>query len=209
MTPEDISAAKEGIRRQTWDRLEAAGVVPPGVHGYIPDFEGTDQAAERLAELPTWRTARVVFTTPDRAQRPVRDRALAEGKLVYMAVPKLAEDPPFVLLDPGAVGVRRHAATHQIATRIGRRVSPGQMHPIDLAICGSVVVNLRGQRLGKGGGYLDREVLAITRGRRRDFPLATTVHQLQVLDRPLPTTRKDARIDLIVTPSEAHVVHRT
>jgi 5-formyltetrahydrofolate cyclo-ligase len=207
MTPKDISAAKEGIRRRAWDRLEAAGVVPPGVHGYIPDFDGTDRAAERLAELPLWKTARVVFATPDRAQRPVRARALAEGKIVYMAVPRLLEDPPFVLLDPGVVGNPPTAATHQIATRIGRRVSPDQMQPIDLAVCGSVVVNRRGQRLGKGGGYLDREVIEITKGRQKIFPIATTVHQLQVLDHPLPTTQKDTLIDLIVTPSETHVVH--
>jgi hypothetical protein len=37
---------------------------------------------------------------PDKAQRAVRARALIEGKVLYMAVPRLADQLPFYLLDP-------------------------------------------------------------------------------------------------------------
>ena len=55
---------------------------------------GADKAADRLAELPEWQSATIVKAVPDTAQQPVRARALNEGKLVYMAVPKLAEQSP-------------------------------------------------------------------------------------------------------------------
>jgi 5-formyltetrahydrofolate cyclo-ligase len=50
--------------------------------------------------LPVWHAARTVKAVPDKAQLPVRARALTEGKLVYMAVPRLADALPFFLLDP-------------------------------------------------------------------------------------------------------------
>ncbi len=37
---------------------------------------------------------------PDAVQWSVRQRALQDGKVVYMAVPRLAAAEPFLLLDP-------------------------------------------------------------------------------------------------------------
>jgi 5-formyltetrahydrofolate cyclo-ligase len=71
----------------------------PGRTGTSPSFVGADHAAERLAAVPAWKSARVIKVNPDKAQLPVRARALADGKTVYMAVPKLAAEKPFYLLD--------------------------------------------------------------------------------------------------------------
>jgi 5-formyltetrahydrofolate cyclo-ligase len=70
------------------------------VAGKIPNFLGAEAAADRLAALPAWETTRVVKANPDKAQRAVRARALTEGKVLYMAVPRLADELPFYLLDP-------------------------------------------------------------------------------------------------------------
>ncbi len=51
---------------------------------------------------------------PDKAQLPVRARALTEGKIVYMAVPRLAEEKPVDLIVCGSVAVNRHG------TRLGK-----------------------------------------------------------------------------------------
>jgi hypothetical protein len=40
------------------------------------------------------------MVAPDRAQQPVRERALSDGKLLCMPVPKLAEDPRFTPSNP-------------------------------------------------------------------------------------------------------------
>ena len=67
--------------------------------GKIPNFLGAEAAADQLAALPAWATARVLKANPDKAQRAVRARALTEGKVLYMAVPRLADELPFYLLD--------------------------------------------------------------------------------------------------------------
>ena len=85
-----IGRAKQSVRRRVWDLLEREGAAPIGVHGHIPDFTGKEDAAARLAALDVWKQARVIKCNPDRAQLPVRVRALQEGKLLYMAVQRLA-----------------------------------------------------------------------------------------------------------------------
>lgn len=93
--------SKQSVREHIWARLEGASVVEAGVRGHIPDFMGSAAAANLLAGLRAWQTAQVVQVVPDRAQYPVRVRALRDGKLLYMAVPRLDEVRPFYCLDPG------------------------------------------------------------------------------------------------------------
>ena len=104
----------------------------------------------------------------------------------------------------------RQAASISGAARHGRPVSIGQMRSVDLVVCGSVAVNRKGQRVGKGGGYSDLELaLLIERGPIGDATvIVTTVHPLQVLDEDLPETDHDFRVDLIMTPEEVIRVSR-
>jgi 5-formyltetrahydrofolate cyclo-ligase len=201
MTP--VGQVKQAIRERVWSRLELAGAVEPGVAGYIPDFQGTDQAAGRLAGLSVWKQADVIQVVPDRAQLPVRLRALQAGKLLYMAVPGLAGAEPFYLLDPHRLAVDPAAAAdREIAARVASQVGPDKMQPIDLIVCGSVAVNRHGARLGKGAGYSDIEVALLAEAGLigEHTTIATTVHELQVLDEELPEQGQDFRIDLIATP---------
>lgn len=202
----DIDRKKQQAREKVWRHLEQSGVaLPPGAHGRIPNFLGADRASARLAELPKWRQARVIKSNPDKAQLPVRLQALSDRKLLYMAVPKLAEIRPFYLLDPSNLG----APPSTIVTGAGAAahastVDIEQMQPIDVVVCGSVAVNRNGARVGKGAGYSDIEVaLLIEAGLIAPATLlVTTVHELQVLDDPLPESPHDFSVDLIVTPNE-------
>ena len=90
-----VQAAKQAARERVWEHLERSGAAPPpGAYGRIPIFERADAAADRLTRLPEWHAARIVTANPDWAQMPVRTRALAAGKIVYMAVPRLAGEYP-------------------------------------------------------------------------------------------------------------------
>ena len=198
-----VGQTKQAIRERVWSQLEQAGVVPPGVAGYIPDFQGTTQAALRLAALPVWELAQVIEVVPDRAQLPVRVRALEAGKLLYMAAPRLAEDEPFYMLDPHHLGVEPTlAADRAVAARTAPLAGPEDMPTIDLIVCGSVAVNHDGVRLGKGAGYSDLEVALLAEAGviGEHTAIATTVHELQVLDEELPEQGHDFRVNLIVTP---------
>jgi 5-formyltetrahydrofolate cyclo-ligase len=197
--------AKHAIRQRMWTLLEQEHAAPPGVHGHIPAFLGADVAADRLATLQLWQAAQVIKAVPDRALLPVRARALAEGKLVYMAVPKLAENKPFFLLDPTTLTVPpAKAASSKVAGTIARRVGVDEMRPVDLIACGSVAVNRKGVRLGKGAGYSDIEVALLQEAGLigPKTVIVTTVHSLQIVDEDLPETEHDFSVDLIVTPDE-------
>src|SRR2546430_647805 len=123
-----VDQQKQRIRERVWTLLERERAVPPGVHGRIPAFFGAEQAAERLAALPVWQAAQIIKAVPDKAQLPVRARALAEGKLVYMAVPKLAEALPFFLLDPASLTVPpEEAAFIHVAETEARKVGVEDM----------------------------------------------------------------------------------
>ncbi|TVT31256.1 5-formyltetrahydrofolate cyclo-ligase [Amycolatopsis rhizosphaerae] len=202
----EIDEAKRAIRERVWAALdEAKAVSPPGAAGHIPSFVGAAPAAQRLAQLDVWREAAVVKANPDGAQLPVREAALREGKLLYMAVPAMATPQPFYLLDPGEVGPE--AALSKNAARLAPTVAPEDMRPVDLVVCGTVAVNRRGVRIGKGAGYSDLEVALLTEAGLIGpaTTIVTTVHQLQVIDEDTPETEHDFSVDLIVTPDE--VIH--
>ena len=199
----DTRQAKNAARERVWSALEQGGAAEPGVHGHIPDFTGADLAAERLAGLREWLAADVVEIVPDQAQYPVRVRALAAGKLVYMAVPRLAQTRPFYCLDPAQLTVGPgEAADRQTADRIAPTVDIAAMQPVDLIVCGSVAVSENGARLGKGAGYSDIEMALLAEaGLLSDATIiATTVHELQVTKDELPEEEHDFRVNLIVTP---------
>jgi 5-formyltetrahydrofolate cyclo-ligase len=203
-----VSAAKGELRERIWNLLDAHGAVQPlGAAGHIPSFVGAAAAAARLARLPAWAAARVVKANPDRAQLPVRVQALRTGKTVYMAVPRLETVEPFYLLDPQRLGA--DADLEAVATGAGAasrapRTSVEQMTPVDLIVCGSVAVDRRGVRIGKGAGYSDIEV-ALLSDEGLIGPatvIVTTVHDLQVVDEPIPDRLHDFRVDYIVTPTQ-------
>jgi 5-formyltetrahydrofolate cyclo-ligase len=195
--------AKQAVREQVWALLEQAGATEPGAWGYIPAFAGAEDAAARLATLPAWEQAQVLKVVPDRAQLPVRILALEQGKLVYMAAPRLATPEPFFVLDPTTLGLTpTEAAQREEIALIAPLTGTSGMRPPDLIVVGSVAVNEHGTRLGKGAGYSDIEMALLTEAGllTSRTVIATTVHELQVLNEVLPEAAHDFRVDVIATP---------
>jgi 5-formyltetrahydrofolate cyclo-ligase len=203
--PADLLAAKAGLRQEVWSAMRAAKVARfPGAAGRIPNFTGAEAAAERLRGLPAWQAARTVKSNPDSAQWPVRQRALQDGKLLYMAVPRLAKEEPFFVLDPDHLSEPpRKASSISGASRSARRVRLAEVSPVDLVVMGSVAVGQDGARLGKGGGFADLEfALATAAGLIGPRTVCvTTVHEIQLREAgTIPCTDHDVPVDLIVTP---------
>jgi 5-formyltetrahydrofolate cyclo-ligase len=204
--PAEVLAAKAALREQVWEAMRAAKVARfPGAAGRIPNFTGAEAAAELLRGTPEWQAARTLKANPDSPQLPVRQRALEDGKVVFMAVPRLAEPEPFFALDPDHLSEPpRKAASITGATRSARRVALAELTPVDLVVMGSVAVGLDGARLGKGGGFADLEfALAATAGLIGPGTVrVTTIHELQLRDPgEIPLTDHDVLVDLIVTPT--------
>jgi len=203
--PADVLAAKAALRQEVWSAMSAARVARfPGAAGRIPNFTGAEAAAGRLRGLPAWQDAATVKANPDSAQLPVRQRALEDGKTVYMAVPRLAGPEPFFALDPDHLSEPpRKAASIKGAVRSARRVALAELPAVDLVVMGCVAAGLDGARLGKGGGFADLEyALATAAGLIGPGTVCvTTVHELQL--RPageIPLTGHDVLLDFIITP---------
>ena len=206
MTERAARDDKQGVRERVWNVLEQERAVGfPGAKGRIPNFVGAGDAAEGLAALPEWQRTAAMKSNPDMPQLPVRARALAEGRRVYMAVPKLVEDDLFRLLDPPRLTTPpRKAASIKGSEAEGIPTPLDELDHLDLVVCGTVAVNRAGVRVGKGGGFSDLELaLCIEHGVIDDNTvIVTTVHDLQVLDEDLPETEHDFRVDIVVTPTE-------
>jgi len=186
---------KQDVRERVWHLLQEEGAARfPGARGRIPNFKGAEAAADRLAELPEWRAAEVVKSNPDAPQLPVRRRARRDGKTLYMAVPRLRDDKPFLRVDADP--------TIKKAMSEGSPTSVENLGHVDLVVCGTVAVNRQGVRVGKGGGYSDLELALLIEAGLVDeeTTIVTTVHPLQLVDEELPETEHDFRVDIVVTP---------
>jgi 5-formyltetrahydrofolate cyclo-ligase len=205
--------SKDQVRKAVWKAMDREGVSRfPGAEGRIPNFAGAKLAAQRLAGHRTWKRARVVKANPDSPQTHARRQALEEGKTLVMAVPRLRDQHPFRLLDPRRLSAKQvaEAATIKGALRHGRVVADEELPEIDLVLCGSVAANLKGARIGKGGGFSDIEYgLLIEAGKIDDHTVvATTAHPIQILRENLPMTDHDLPVDLIATPRAVIEVER-
>lgn len=196
---------KQSLRERVWDTLADNEVArfpfPP--HGRIPNFEGAERAAERLAGTNAWTAADAIKSNPDAPQRPVRRLALEAGKTVYMAVPRLRDEACFHRLDPSVIDDIQHATTIKGSREVGEQIGPTDMPPIDLIVSGSVVVDAQGTRVGKGEGYTDLEFAILSEFDLVDgsTPTTTTCHDLQVVDGDIPATPLDVPLDVICTPT--------
>src|ERR1039458_6265425 len=203
--PAGVLAAKAALRQEVWAQMSAARVARfPGAAGRIPNFSGAEAAAQRLRGLTSWQEAGTLKANPDAAQWPVRQRALEDGKTVYMAGPRPASPEPFFALDPAHLSEPpRKASSISGASRSARKVRLADLPPVDLVVMRSVAAGEDGARLGKGGGFADLEfALATAAGLIGPHTISvTTVHEIQV--RPagtIPLTGHDVLVDFIVTP---------
>ncbi|MEG4013375.1 MULTISPECIES: 5-formyltetrahydrofolate cyclo-ligase [unclassified Microcoleus] len=207
---------KDQLRTEIWSFLKQQSASIGDCFGHIPNFVGADMAAEKLANLPIWQQAKTIKCNPDAAQIPVRMRALQDGKLLYMAVPRLTDDRCFVELT--AADLQRQnvsiaeSALAKPSKRIARKalacgklVSFTEMEPIDLVIVGCVAAGRSGGRTGKGAGFADLELAMLTEFGlvQIDTPIVTTVHPLQIVaDSRLPMQPHDWPLNWIVTAQE-------
>ena len=207
---------KQAVREAVWDAFDegdqARFPFPP--HDRIPNFAGADAAAERLAETEAWDSAATLKANPDAPQLPVRRAALRAGKTVYVAQPRLRDPDPFLRLDPSEIPPDEidDATTVSGISEYGTPTAPADVAHVDLIVAGSVGVTTDGARIGKGEGYSDLEwaVLRELDAVDADTAVATTVHELSVLDGPesaldadvdLPDPdAHDVPLDLVVTP---------
>src|SRR3954466_8699344 len=205
--------SKDEVRAEVWQSMDREGVSRfPGAEGRIPNFAGAKAAAERIAKHPAWVRAETIKANPDSPQTHARRLALEQGKCLVMAVPRLRDEHPFRLLDPSKLSAEqlREAATIKGALRHGMVIDLEQVPQLDFILTGSVAVNLKGARLGKGGGFSDLEYGLLSEAGKVDrrTVIATTVHPLQIVRENLMVTGHDIPVDIVATPRAVIEVER-
>jgi 5-formyltetrahydrofolate cyclo-ligase len=188
---------KQILREKIWKLMEEKKVAcfPLPIKDRIPNFIGSERAAILLSTLPEWKMAKVVFANPDYAQKPVRELALKQNKILIMASPKLKEG--FIKIEPRHIkGKEIEASTIRGSFKYGIKIQ--EIIKPDLIITGCVAVDKDGWRLGKGGGYGDREI-KMNFEKFGNIPVATTVHELQIVDE-VPHNENDTKVNFIITP---------
>lgn len=202
---EDPSRIKDEIRRRIWSLMEETRVArfPRPVYGRIPNFVGSDMAANRLADQEEFKRARVIKVNPDAPQSRVRYLALLSGKVLLMPTPRLRSG--FLILDPNKIPRKAYGEASSIhgAFKYGRVCGLDEIPHVDLIVAGSVAVSRDGVRVGKGGGYSEIEygILCEIGSASEDTPIFTTVHDIQIVDF-VPKEDYDLVVDAIITPAK-------
>jgi 5-formyltetrahydrofolate cyclo-ligase len=115
----DVKTAKKLLREEIWNKLETNGVArfPLPCYERIPNFVGSEKAADKVRLLKEWKEARIVFANPDYAQQKIREFALLDDKVLVMASPKLKQG---YVVDPKDVrGVEKFASTIKVHSNMG------------------------------------------------------------------------------------------
>jgi 5-formyltetrahydrofolate cyclo-ligase len=178
---------------------------PP--HGRIPNFAGAEVAAARLLDIKPWKSATAIKVNPDAPQRALRAEALRRGITIFIPTPRLLGG--FKKLDPRRIPPDKieEAASLSRGDRWSEEVAL-DMPKLDAAIvCGSVAVTSDGRRCGKGEGYSDLEFAILRELGHPPVPVATTVHDLQVVD-SVPRVPTDQPLRVIATPTHAIRIKR-
>lgn len=207
---QDERTAKRKLREEIWREMDALGISRfPGAFGRIPNFQGAEKAAGKLAGLPMFQRAKAVKVNPDSPQNPVRRIILTKGKLLIMPSPKLRKG--FLVLNPKRIpeSSYRKAATIRGAFKYGKPVGLEEIPKIELIVAGSVAVSLDGARIGKGGGYSEIEygILRELGLVGEETLIVTTVHDSQVIE-TVPVEDHDLFVDVVITPTRVIRIKR-
>ena len=174
---------------------------------FIADFQGSEQAVQRLVEHPFYRNAQTIFITPDNCLEQLRYRALCDGKAVLTTSYSIKRGFWLLRAQDIAAEKRLYASTLDGMERVGRQLTLQQiaeeLPPIDYLVTGTGAINEEGVRFGKGHGFFDAEWGMLHRMGRIDTttPVAAVVHDCQVLSQELYPEIFDTVADVIFTPT--------
>jgi 5-formyltetrahydrofolate cyclo-ligase len=185
--------SKKEIRDYVWNMMvkERIAAFPYPPHGRIPNFVGAEAASKQIRKLDKYREAECVFSPPDGVLIPFRRMILMDGKILAYSTPHMTS---FKMMKPGMpakVSIKDLIRGGELLTR-----------SVDIAVVGSVAVDKKGNRIGKGSGYGDKE-LTYLKERNPKILSGTLVHSSQVFeDFSNLAQEHDVSIDFILTEKE-------
>jgi 5-formyltetrahydrofolate cyclo-ligase len=202
---------RNNSRQKVWKELRTVARPDSRFHfdfsEFITDFEGSDQATDRLIAMDIYRQANVVFITPDNCLELLRAQTIRDKKVMLMTSYGIRRG--FIELLPGDVppGLEEWAILLDVIERVGRHITLAeiqQRYPrLDLLVTGGSAVTRQGARFGKGHGFFDIEWATLYSMGVVDVstPIVDVVHDCQLVDDELEIAPFDTICDYIVTPT--------
>ncbi|SFO91217.1 5-formyltetrahydrofolate cyclo-ligase [Cohaesibacter marisflavi] len=211
----DIVDHKIKVRERVWRELRKVAVPDSRFHfdfgEFIADFEGGEEAVQRLVDHEFYQNSNYIFITPDNCLDRLRLKALEDGKKVLMTTYSIKRG--FWLLDPAKIATELYlyASTLDGMERVGQPVSLkdlADMPKVDYMVTGTGAINTKGIRFGKGHGFFDSEWGMLYQIGRisTDTPSAAVVHDCQLLEEELTPDVYDTVADAIFTPTRTITV---
>ena len=198
---------KNFIRQRIWERLEKENLAtfPKPCYGRIPNFFGSKKACERLVELKEFIDAKCVFCAPDyvlkRARELVSIHNLERNKILAVATPHMKRLLEIKNVPKNEIGLATNIRGFE---KYGKKLKTS----VALFIQGSVAVDLKGNRLGKGKGYGDKEYWYLKNHDLldEDAKVITIVHETQIMnDFSDVMNVMDVKVHYILTPKRIFV----
>ena len=188
--------SRRDVREYVWNAIKPYSKFPPP-YGRIPNFVGAEKACEKLRKLEEYRKAKVIFSAPDSPLKRAREIVLEDDKTLLVVKPKMTG---FLLVERGKAG------TIKEMLRYGREVDLNELSiHVDIFLQGCVAVDKKGNRIGKGSGFGDREYAVLReKGLISDVTLYVVVaHPIQIFeDLSYLMDEHDVKVDLIITPNK-------
>lgn len=207
--PKEIT--KRTIRLETWQKIrELKPLRSFSVFNKIPNFNGSEKAAELLAETEEFKKANSIKVNIDVAQEPIKLEVVKHRKTLF--VPPAQKSPNVYAkikncnTDELDLATQKKIIKLQGSADTFEEIDINDVEKLDMVVVGSCAVDRKGHRIGKGNGYVDLDIGILTYLGviTKDTLIVTTVHDLQVYD-ALPEhlfQTYDLPLDLIVTPTE-------
>jgi 5-formyltetrahydrofolate cyclo-ligase len=202
---------KASVRSEVFAALRTVAFPDSRFHfdfgEFIADFQGSEQAVERLTDHRFYRDAKIIFITPDNCLEQLRYHALLDGKTVLTTSYSIKRG--FWLLRQKDIPAEKllYASTLDGMERVGRPMTlqqiAAELGQVDYLVTGTGAINEEGVRFGKGHGFFDAEwgmlhkigvIVTAT-------PVAAVVHDCQVLQQELHPEIFDTVADVVFTPT--------
>ena len=198
------------LREKVWTKLAEVALPDSRFHlnfaEVIPDFVGSNEATNRIAQLPAYQPCRYAFVTPDNCLTELRRRMIEAG--VTLVVSTYGIYRGFILLARENVpsGFELCAAWLDGLEHFGKPITLTELRArgrFDLMVTGASAVSTNGVRFGKGHGFFDLEWGMFTEIGLADetTPVVAVVHDVQVVEEKLEPSVTDILVDWIVTPT--------
>ncbi|MBA7466211.1 hypothetical protein ES707_01388 [subsurface metagenome] len=161
----------------------------------IPNFVGSWIASEKIKQIPEFNSSRCVFCAPDFVLKRIREIVLESNKILAVALPHMAE---FLEIS------ERRNINRATSIKGFKKYGVPLKTEVGLFVEGSVAVDKKGNRLGKGRGYGDKEWSYLLENNlfQGKVKVITLVHDEQIVeDFSNLMTETDKKVDYILTPT--------